>query len=213
MLSTLLKRSKQSYFSKLFECNWNNIKNTWKEIKSLISLKNISTSVPRTLNHNNKTVTNPFEIANIFNNHFASVAQKTRANVNYSHKYFSEYMANNSSKSFLLSPTNENEISGIISSLNPNKSVGLNSKPTKILKLLIFPTSIISLFLWVYSHQSCKLSKPFLYMKKDSKLDCNNYRPTSLLPNIEKKLDKLVYNRITKLLNDNNFIYPLQFGF
>ena len=83
MLSTLLKRSKQSYFSKLFECNWNNIKNTWKEIKSLISLKDISTSVPRTLNHNNKTVTNPFEIANIFNNHFASVAQKTRANVNY----------------------------------------------------------------------------------------------------------------------------------
>ena len=122
-------------------------------------------------------------------------------------------MDNNSSKSFLLSPTNENEISGIISSLNPNKSVGPNSKPTKILKLLIFPTSIISLFLWVYSHQSCKLSKPFLHMKKDSKLDCNNYRPTSLLPNIEKKLDKLVYNRITKLLNDNNFIYPLQFGF
>ena len=58
MLSTPLKRSKQSYFSK-FESNWNNIKSTWKGIKSIITLKYISTSVPRTLNHNNKTVTTP----------------------------------------------------------------------------------------------------------------------------------------------------------
>ena len=136
MLSTLLKRSKQSYFSNFFESNWNNIKNTWKGIKSLITLKDISTSVPRTLKHNNKTVTNPVEIANIFNKHFVSVAEKTRANVNYSHKHFSEYMENNSSNSFFLSPTNKNEISSIISSLNPNKSVGPNSIPTKILKLL-----------------------------------------------------------------------------
>ena len=136
ILSTLLKRSKHSYFSKFFESNWNNIKNTWKGIKSLITLKDISTSVPRTLKHNNKTVTNPVEIANIFNKHFVSVAEKTRANVNYSHKHFSEYMENNSSNSFFLSPTNENKILGIISSSNSNKSVGPNSIPTRILKLL-----------------------------------------------------------------------------
>ena len=39
--------------------------------------------------------------------------------------------------------------------------------------------------------------------KNDSKLDCDNYRPIFLLPNIEKILEKLVYNRITKFLNDN----------
>ena len=43
MSSTLLKRSKHSYFSN--ESNWNNIKNTWKGNKSLITLKGISTSV------------------------------------------------------------------------------------------------------------------------------------------------------------------------
>ena len=87
------------------ESNKNNIKNTWKRIKSLITLKDISTSVPSTLNHNNKTVTNPVEIANIFNKHFVSVAEKTRAYVNYSHKHFSEYIEINSSNSFFLSPT------------------------------------------------------------------------------------------------------------
>ena len=30
---------------------------------------------------------------------------------------------------------------------------------------------------------------------------------------MKKKLEKLVYNRITKFLNDNDLIYPLQFGF
>ena len=59
MLFTLLKRSKHSYFSKSFESNWNKIKNTWKGIKLLITLKDLSTSVPRTLKHNNETGTNP----------------------------------------------------------------------------------------------------------------------------------------------------------
>ena len=41
LLSTLMKKSKQVYYDKYFERNWNNIKNTWKGIKSLISLKTV----------------------------------------------------------------------------------------------------------------------------------------------------------------------------
>ena len=58
-----------------------------------------------------------------------------------------------------------------------------------------------------------KISKVIPVHKKDSKLNCNNYQLISLLPNIEKFLEKLVYNRITKFLNNNNLTYPLQFGF
>ena len=39
-------------------------------------------------------------------------------------------MENNSSSSFLLSPTNKYETSSIASSLNPNKSTGPNSVHT-----------------------------------------------------------------------------------
>ena len=41
-----MKKSKQAYYDKYFEKNWNNIKNTWKGIKSLISLKTLALSVP-----------------------------------------------------------------------------------------------------------------------------------------------------------------------
>ena len=44
-------------------------------------------------------------------------------------------------------------------------------------------------------------------------LDFSNYRPISLLSNIEKFLEMLMYDRIYKFFSDNNLIYSLQFGF
>ena len=44
-----MKKSKQAYCNKFFEKNWNNIKNTWKEVKSLISLKTVASSAPTVL--------------------------------------------------------------------------------------------------------------------------------------------------------------------
>ena len=49
--------------------------------------------------------------------------------------------------------------------------------------------------------------------KKDSKLDYSNDLPISLLSNIEKILEKLVYKRLYTFPNRNNVIYKLQFGF
>ena len=134
-------------------------------------IKDISISVPKTLNHNTKTVINHVETANIFNNRFASVAEKIRANENYSNKSFPEYIETNPSRLFYLPSANKNEISSIISSLDPNKSVGPKNIPAKILKLLDdeisfhFSDTTISLFLWLYSRQSSKLAKSFLYIK------------------------------------------------
>ena len=79
LLSTLMKKSKQAYYDKYFERNWNNIKNTWKGIKSLISLKTVASNVPTVLSlDNGDTITNPYDIANTFNNYFASIAETTK---------------------------------------------------------------------------------------------------------------------------------------
>ena len=79
LLSTLMKKSKQAYYDKYFERNWNNIKNTWKGIKSLISLKTVASSVPTVLSlDNGDTITNPYDTANTFNNYFASIAETTK---------------------------------------------------------------------------------------------------------------------------------------
>ena len=74
-----MKRSKQIYYGKYFENNWNNIKNTWKGIESLISLKSVASTVPTVLSlDNDDTITNPYNIANTFHNYFASKAEITK---------------------------------------------------------------------------------------------------------------------------------------
>ena len=74
LLSTLMKKSNQAYYDKYFERNWNNIKNTWK-----------GPTVPTVLSlDNGDTATNPYDIANTFNNYFASIADTAKTK----HKIF-----------------------------------------------------------------------------------------------------------------------------
>ena len=91
LLSTLMNKSKQAYYDRYFEKNWKNIKNTWKGIKSLISLKTVSSSIPTVLSLDNRgTITNPYDIANTFNKYFASIAETTKKSIKYTHKHFSD---------------------------------------------------------------------------------------------------------------------------
>ena len=58
-----------------------------------------------------------------------------------------------------------------------------------------------------------KTSEVIPVYKKDSKLKCYNYRPISLLSNIDNALKRLMYNRLYSSLEMNSVIYDLQFGF
>ena len=68
LLSTLMTKSKQTYYNKYFETNVNNIENKWKGIKSLISLKTVASNAPTVLSCDGNTITNTYDIANTFNN-------------------------------------------------------------------------------------------------------------------------------------------------
>ena len=58
-----------------------------------------------------------------------------------------------------------------------------------------------------------KTSKVTPIYKKDSNLKCSSYRPISLLSNIDKILETIVYNQLYKFFEDNQLVYNLQFGF
>ena len=62
-----MKKSKQAYYDRYLERNWNNIKNTWKGIISLISLKTAASSIPTVLClDNGDNIMNPYDNANTF---------------------------------------------------------------------------------------------------------------------------------------------------
>ena len=88
-----MDKSKQAYCDKYFERNWNNIKNTWKAIKSLYFSKIVASHVPTVLSlDNGGTITNPYDIAKTFNNYSNSIAETTKKTIKYSHKHFSDYL-------------------------------------------------------------------------------------------------------------------------
>ena len=106
-----------------------------------------------------------------------------------------------------------------ISSLNRDKSDGPNSIPIKILKLLNKDISDQLAILFNQSFSSgifpsiLKTSKIIRIYKKGSKLECSKYRPIFLLSNIDKILERLMYNRLYNFLEKKEIIISLQSGF
>ena len=97
--------------------------------------------MPRTISQGENLVTNPYDVANIFNNYFSSVADTAKENIKYSHQHFSDYLNNQCNNDLFIQPTDSEdtdseEVANIISTLNMNKSSGPNSIPYKILNLL-----------------------------------------------------------------------------
>ena len=58
-----------------------------------------------------------------------------------------------------------------------------------------------------------KLAKVVPIFKKGQKDSMNNYRPISLLPSLSKILERLVYTRTFKFINNCNVLFDSQFGF
>ena len=136
MLSILLKKSKQNYFTRFFENNLKNLKNTWKGIKSIISKKSPFSNSLTLLTFQNENIDNPERIANIFNNYFSTIGEKIQAKIKHSRKKYTDYLTNENPDMFFLSPADKEEIKFILSSLDINKSTGPYSIPIKVLNML-----------------------------------------------------------------------------
>ena len=64
------------------------------------------------------------------------IARKTNESISPSQQHFSGFLKSRHQNSYFLSPANKSEMQNIISSLDSSKSIGPNSMPIKILKLI-----------------------------------------------------------------------------
>ena len=98
-------------------------------------MKNVLSTVPRKISYRENRVTNPCEIANVFNNYFPSVADTPNQNISYSQKHFFEYFKHQCNNFIFIQSTDSEEIAKIIYSLNISKASGPFSNPIKVLIL------------------------------------------------------------------------------
>ena len=158
-------------------------------------------------------------MSNVFNNYFTSIAGKTKSSIKFSPKHYTDYLPNTNTNTFFLMPTDKNETSFIISSLDSHKSSDPNSILVIILKLLNNDTShqlsdiFNKSFLTGQFPFVLKIAKVITMHRKQSKVDYANYRPISFLSNIEKIIEKVMSKKLPNFLDINNLIYSLQFDF
>ena len=191
----------------------------WRGIKKIISSNNSNHNFPTAITIDNETITNPSDIANAFNNYFAKVAIDIQSSIRFSKKKY-DYLPPLNIESFFLTATDSTKVSNIIFSLNQNKRDGPNSIAIKILKLLNKDISDQLAILFNQSFSSSifpsvlKTSKIIPIYKKGSKVECSNYRPISLLSNIDKILERLIYNRLYNFLEEkrNQIFTPIWFS-
>ena len=132
---------------------------------------------------------------------------------------FRNYLINPLANSFEIYPCDKYEIGSLIKQMQDNKSLGPNSIPTSILKLIqneiSIPLShIFNLSFLSGTHpENLRVSITTPIYKKGSRLTACNYRPISLLSNLNKILEKLMFSRVYKFLEKYKCIYELQFGF
>ena len=182
-------------------------------------MKDSTSTVPSTITEDNISLTNPKDIADAFNNYFSNVATGIKSPIKYSKSKFFDFLLEIDINSFFINPTDKTEIKNIILSLDTLRSIGSNSIQTKIIKLLSndISTQFAELFNLSFSEgvfpSILKTCKVIPIYKKGSQLNCSNYRPISLLSNIDKILERIMYSCSYKFLETSNLIYSLQFGF
>ena len=219
-ITTITRNEKKEYYQTFFTENSDNLRKTWRGVKSIINLKNKEPS-PTTLFINNEMETDPLKVANEFNTYISTVATQIQEGINTRGKDFKDYLPPKSENNFFIKLSTKNEVIEIINNhLINNKSTGPNSIPAVILQILtpIFAehlSDIINLsFCTGIYIDKLKISRIVpIYKEKGDKLATKNYRPISLLPNINKIFEKMMHTRLYDFLEDKNIIFESQFGF
>ena len=219
-ITNLLRDSKIHHYQNFFHENNKNLRKVWQGIKEIINIKNKSSDSPSCIIENGKLISDPFEVSNSFNSYYSSIA----GNILERRKYtgdgnFLKYMPNSQPNSIVIAPVDSEEINLIIKSFNTKKATGPCSIPPKILNFIcdsiVNPLSkLANLSFHEGVHPDrLKVAKVIPIYKSGSKTTTGNYRPISLLSNLNKIFEKLIFSRLYSFLDKENIIYKLQFGF
>jgi hypothetical protein len=218
--NTLLRQSKQKYYSENLNRNIHNSKRTWQLLKEAANLNKTCSKIEKILDNNGTLLTDPVDIANEFNDFFTEIGVKISESVQESNAKPEDFMpVINNLIELDLGGTGQVHICDIIKSLQPKNSCDIDGISTKLLKLLSTELS------WPLAHifglslrtgvfpKKLKYSRTVPIYKSGNHELCDNYRPIALLSTLSKILEKMVSVQLVNHLDRNNIIYQHQYGF
>ena len=167
----------------------------------------------------NGLISDPFKVANKFNDFYLNVADKLCEKIPKSNNKYQDYLKNPNKNKFTVKETTPDEIWKIIHNLDGKKSGDIYGISPDIVKLSASPTSqALAIVFNLSVQEGCfpsfmKIAKILPQHKGDSVLSESNYRPISLLPIFSKIFERLIYDRLIQFIDSHNILSELQFGF
>ena len=194
-------------------------KKKWKIINNRLNRKNHNTLPNNFINTNNKVLNKPLDIANGFNEYFINTIEQLNSQFNQVKNNSVLDSIKTNKNTIFLTPVTDKEIINIIALKEHKHSLDINKINMYILD--ISKSYIIQPLKHIFNQSINKgifpdkmkiaIIKPI--HKKKSKNNFENYRPISLLPQISKILEKLIYNRLEHFINKHKLISNNQYGY
>ena len=216
----VVKLAKSLHWQNKFEQSKHDIKLTWTNINTMLNRKNNKSSFPDYFTHNNTTFHTPDIIAEEFNNFYVNIGPDLANKIPVHNKNALDFMPHyDIPNTFFLSPTTPQEVISILGRMKPKCSTGLDDISPKLLKhtapSIAKPLSHIINLSFQYGSvpTNMKKAKVLPFYKNDNPHLFKNYRPISILPAVSKILERAIYNRLLKYLNQNKLLSSSQFGF
>ena len=220
-LQRVKRKAKLSYYEDKCRLFKTNTKKLWGIINEICKSKNDKSCLIDCLKINDVLEYEAKKITNKFGEYFSSVgkkfANKVKQPVNDAIYYSGKIQPN--SNSLFMTPCSEKEVSELIQKLPAKSSSGYDNISNVLLKeigsYIVSPLTVIfneSLMMGIFPDVMKLADVVPLYKAKEKFLE-TNYRPISLLTTMSKILEKVVYNRVYKFLDDNDQLYENQYGF
>ena len=224
ILSKVIVLAKKLYYNNLIDRSNNKQKTTWNVVRKITNNRNIRNNVSF-MKSNNKQPCKQTNIANAFNSYFVSIAESLiNNNTDNSQDCINPltYLDQNFNCPIIplnLKKTTTHEIGKIIHDIKTKDSSGYDEISTRILK--ISSPYVVSPLTFIFNKilstgvfpERLKYSEVIPVFKKGDSGDFANYRPISILTSFSKIIEKIIYKRLYKYLQDNNILANEQFGF
>jgi hypothetical protein len=211
----LARKLKRDYFLSKIMKHKSNPKMLWRELKPLYkdsaNMSGINSGKTDSLGHNYAF---PLDIANAFLNHFDYGGLHTPVIVtdtctSDSHQPVLEFIADTANPKF---------IDSLISKVNKN-TPSLSSIDTRILQHC--RSAFTKHFMFIFQHIIYHSTYPSVFkhalvkpiFKANDPNHISNFRPISLLPNINKFFELIIHHQLLTFCNENNILPTAQHGF
>ena len=220
-LTKILRAAELAYNNEIIERNKGNLRKTWDAIKEVIGTTSRSPELTE-FQIDDRTVSDPVEIANGFNQCFVNLGPSLARDISPStNNTPADYLPHNRriEQSIYAREITIDEVHDCVRQLKNSSSPGHDHLKAEAMKkvndLIAFPlTHILNLCLdqGIFPSE-LKTARVIPIYKKGDRSILVNYRPVSVLPVLSKVFEKILYNRIMSFFDRFQVISQFQFGF